>query len=83
MCLFPHSNSGDTSGERDRVVGYGAVAFHAPQPSPEDSDRGGRDAASANTLDERDKATLLRLARDSIAARLEVRGAALMSDNRA
>jgi AmmeMemoRadiSam system protein B len=26
-------NSGDTAGDRDRVVGYGAFAFHAPQPA--------------------------------------------------
>src|SRR5258706_584896 len=25
-------NSGDTAGTRDRVVGYGAFAFHAPPP---------------------------------------------------
>jgi AmmeMemoRadiSam system protein B len=34
-CLAPRllalCNSGDTAGDRDRVVGYGAIAFEEPQ----------------------------------------------------
>ena len=30
-CLLDLRNSGDTAGDRDRVVGYGAIAFEEPQ----------------------------------------------------
>jgi len=59
--LTPHlldlRNSGDTAGDRDRVVGYGAFAFTEHGQSVRDAERG---------------ATLIKLARASIAAQFGV-----------
>ena len=36
--LLHYSNSGDTAGDRDAVVGYGAVAFYGDEPMPNRTD---------------------------------------------
>jgi len=71
--LIDLRNSGDTAGDRNRVVGYGAFAFHEPPPGAEFSaskaraalygDDGGAIPANAGSV-------LLPLARAAIAAEL-------------
>ncbi len=56
--LLKYANSGDTAGDRSRVVGYGAVAFH--KPSSPDS------LAAAFSLNEQERRELLSLARRSV-----------------
>ncbi len=51
--LLDYRNSGDTAGDKSRVVGYGAVAFYAP-------------AENAAGLDESQRKMLLDLARASL-----------------
>lgn len=63
--LIDLRNSGDTAGDRARVVGYAAIAFHAPRAqivAPDDERERGR--------------TLLALARGAIAHALEGRSLA-------
>ena len=36
--LLHYSNSGDTAGDKDAVVGYGAVAFYGDEPMQSSSD---------------------------------------------
>ena len=57
--LLNYRNSGDTAGDKDRVVGYMAVAFYGTDPS---------DTASLN---EEDQAYLLHLARETLELYLE------------
>ena len=59
MALLAYANSGDTTGEKRRVVGYGALAAAVPQ-------------ASTLTLDAAARASLLGLARRSIREYLDV-----------
>ena len=54
--VLGYANSGDVTPERNRVVGYGAVAFF----------RGAGNNASAFFLDDGDKATLLDFARQAV-----------------
>jgi len=54
--LLKYANSGDTSGEKSRVVGYGSVAFA----------NGSGVAAKPFTLGDREKKALLALARKSV-----------------
>ncbi|HVU36667.1 MAG TPA: AmmeMemoRadiSam system protein B [Opitutaceae bacterium] len=51
--LLDLRNSGDTAGDKSRVVGYAAIAFYAPAPS-------------ATALTTADRAFLLQLARQSV-----------------
>ena len=57
--VLNYANSGDTAGDKSRVVGYGAVAFVKNPP------RGASNEA-AFSLTQRDKDELLRLARKSV-----------------
>jgi AmmeMemoRadiSam system protein A len=63
--LLDCRNSGDTSGERSRVVGYAAIAFYsdeATKPSPRVP------GGSANAYRQDERKLLLELARKSLAA---------------
>lgn len=50
--LIDLCNSGDTAGDRDRVVGYAAIALHEPMPAPQA-------ARDDETLTEGDQGALL------------------------
>lgn len=66
--LLDLRNSGDTAGDRDRVVGYAALALYEPEPAPS---RVIDDAADEADADSRG-ATLLAQARMAIARRLKL-----------
>jgi len=56
--ILKYANTGDVTGDRSRVVGYGAVAiFQSP---------GGRSVAPQISLNERERAELLKIARTSV-----------------
>jgi hypothetical protein len=60
--LLKHANSGDTSGDRDRVVGYAAVAFlQGEKPVKEEAAAG-----PSQPLDAEAGETVLKLAREAI-----------------
>jgi AmmeMemoRadiSam system protein B/AmmeMemoRadiSam system protein A len=63
--LVDYRNSGDTAGDKNRVVGYASIAF---------ADRKGMTRRMKETFSTRDRKALLRLARSAIEARL-VKGA--------
>ena len=65
--LLDLRNSGDTAGDRSRVVGYAAVAFYEPGKQTSDSDEQGD--------------TLLAVARNAIATRLGSRGVEFTLDD--
>lgn len=56
--LLQYANSGDVTGDRDRVVGYGAVALSKPAP-------GSKSSGAAFSLSRPQKDELMRLARKS------------------
>jgi len=57
--ILKYANSGDVTGDKSRVVGYSAIAFHKPQ--------GGKNSASVEfNLDEQEKQELLSLAKRSV-----------------
>jgi AmmeMemoRadiSam system protein B/AmmeMemoRadiSam system protein A len=57
--VLNYANSGDTAGDKTRVVGYGAVAFVKPQP-------GAGSAEAPFSLSAREKDELLKIARKSV-----------------
>ncbi len=60
-----HENSGDTAGDRSRVVGYGVVAFGGGDPAfPKSGGAGSEEHAYDLTIEE--KRLLLKLARDTV-----------------
>ncbi|BBO69251.1 MEMO1 family protein [Desulfosarcina alkanivorans] len=59
--LLHYSNSGDTSGDKAAVVGYGAVAFYGDEPMPNQSD-------DRRMLTPEQGAALVTLARQTLAA---------------
>jgi AmmeMemoRadiSam system protein A len=65
--VLPYANSGDVSGERHRVVGYGAAAFYRE----EEAKKGEAGMTEEIALTVAEKKTLFRIARQSIEAALE------------
>jgi len=63
--LIHYSNSGDTAGERSRVVGYASIAFYG-EPSMENEN-------ISNRLSEKQGQTLLKLARKTISEKLGIK----------
>lgn len=61
--LLHYSNSGDTAGDRSRVVGYAAIAFYGGSSMQNSID-------SSQSLSKHQGQTLVRLARQTIAERL-------------
>ncbi len=61
-------NSGDTAGDRARVVGYGAWALYEPPPAERDEIDEAESVSGVKSM----RATLLALARGSIAERLGI-----------
>jgi AmmeMemoRadiSam system protein B/AmmeMemoRadiSam system protein A len=61
--LLHYSNSGDTAGDRSRVVGYGAIAFYGGSSMQNSID-------SSQSLKKHQGQALVRLARHTIAERL-------------
>jgi len=57
-------NSGDTAGQRDRVVGYAAIAFYKPQGA--EIEQPAEQLSPPPRLDDEKRAFLLRLARENI-----------------
>jgi AmmeMemoRadiSam system protein A len=73
--LLDLRNSGDTAGDRGRVVGYAAIALYEPSaahPSKDEADTEAADAAGAVNTAESRGSTLLAHARSAIAHRLGV-----------
>ena len=62
--LIHYSNSGDTAGERSRVVGYASIAFYG-EPSMENEN-------ISNSLNEKQGQILLKLARKTISEELGI-----------
>jgi AmmeMemoRadiSam system protein B/AmmeMemoRadiSam system protein A len=60
--LLHYSNSGDTAGDRSKVVGYGAIAFYGGSSMQHSID--------PQSLDKHEGQTLVRLARQTIAEKL-------------
>jgi len=63
--LIHYSNSGDTAGDRSRVVGYAAIAFYG-EPSMENEN-------ISNRLNEKQGQILLKLARKTISEELGIK----------
>ncbi len=59
--LIDYKNSGDTAGDKDRVVGYASIVF---------TDRKEKSGEMKETLSTQDKKALLKLARSAIKAKL-------------
>jgi AmmeMemoRadiSam system protein B/AmmeMemoRadiSam system protein A len=69
--VIRYAHSGDVpAGERDRVVGYGAVVYHADAQSASANKSGSPAAASDATLSDTDKKALLTLVRETLARKL-------------
>jgi MEMO1 family protein len=65
--VLSYANSGDTAvGERDRVVGYGAVAFTAGTGGPDTKALAPPPPGKVGELSDADKAYLLKLARTTV-----------------
>ena len=62
--LLHYSNSGDTAGDRSRVVGYGAIAFYGGSSMQHSS------IDSPQSLDKHQGQALVRLARQTVAEKL-------------
>ncbi len=71
--LLHYSNSGDTAGDRTRVVGYASIAFYGGSSMK-------KHAASLQSLDEGQGQTLVKLARQTIAQRLGKRSTKIDPD---
>jgi AmmeMemoRadiSam system protein A len=67
-CVLPYANSGDVTGERNRVVGYGAAVFY--QESYEKHDGGNRMMEEID-FSKQEKAKLFGIARQSIESALQ------------
>jgi AmmeMemoRadiSam system protein B/AmmeMemoRadiSam system protein A len=63
--LIHYSNSGDTAGERSRVVGYAAVAFYGDSSMENEN--------ALNKLTQKQGQTLIKLARKTISEKLGIR----------
>ena len=61
--LLHYSNSGDTAGDRSRVVGYASIAFYGGSPMK-------NHAGSLQSLNERQGQILVKLARQTISQKL-------------
>jgi len=67
--VIDYANSGDVpGGDATQCVGYGAVVFCAPEPSPASEVEGASPAEEAGELDAQQQARLLALARETITA---------------
>jgi AmmeMemoRadiSam system protein B/AmmeMemoRadiSam system protein A len=66
--ILPYANSGDVTGERHRVVGYGAAVFYQEQRK---SNRGGKGMLEEIPFSEEEKEKLFRIARKSIECALK------------
>jgi AmmeMemoRadiSam system protein B/AmmeMemoRadiSam system protein A len=66
--LLPYANSGDVSGERERVVGYGAAAFFRKTKA---SFQGEKTMTKDIAFSAEEKAKLFRIARETILAALK------------
>jgi AmmeMemoRadiSam system protein B/AmmeMemoRadiSam system protein A len=62
--LIHYSNSGDTAGDRSRVVGYAAIAFYGEPPMENDN--------LSNRLNKKQGQILLKLARNTISEKLGI-----------
>jgi hypothetical protein len=72
--VIRYAHSGDVSaGERDRVVGYGAVAYHADAQDASAHEPDASAAPESNVLTDGDKKALLAHVRETIASRLSGR----------
>jgi MEMO1 family protein len=71
--LLHYSNSGDTAGDRLRVVGYASIAFYGGSSMK-------NHAGSFQSLNKRQGQTLVKLARQTIAQKLGKRSAKIDSD---
>jgi AmmeMemoRadiSam system protein B/AmmeMemoRadiSam system protein A len=71
--LLHYSNSGDTAGDRSRVVGYASIAFYGGSSMNDHAD-------SLQSLNERQGQTLVKLARQTIAQKLGKRAAKVDPD---
>ena len=67
--VLPYANSGDVSGERHRVVGYGAAVFYRE----ESVTKGGKGMVEEVALTVAEKKILFRVARKSIEAALQAK----------
>jgi len=63
--LIHYSNSGDTAGDRSRVVGYAAIAFYGEPPMENDN--------LSNRLNGKQGQILLKLARNTISEKLGIK----------
>lgn len=63
--LIHYSNSGDTAGDRSRVVGYASIAFYGEPPMENEN--------KANSLNEKQGQILLKLARKTISEELGIK----------
>jgi AmmeMemoRadiSam system protein B/AmmeMemoRadiSam system protein A len=63
--LIHYSNSGDTAGDRSRVVGYAAIAFYGEPPMENEN--------LSNRLNEKQGQILLKLARNTISEKLGIK----------
>jgi AmmeMemoRadiSam system protein B/AmmeMemoRadiSam system protein A len=68
--LLHYSNSGDTAGDRAKVVGYAAIAFYGGTPMAQLSSE---KPDSSKLLTKKQGQTLIKLARQTIAQRLGVK----------
>ena len=75
--LLKYANSGDTSGMKDRVVGYAALSFSISDQKPSDSEERGERKLSEeeDRLNEKEQKKLLQIARSSITSYLDKKGA--------
>jgi hypothetical protein len=65
--VIRYAHSGDVpAGERDRVVGYGAVVYHADQASGRATEPGPESASPDSTLSDNDKKALLAFVRETL-----------------
>jgi hypothetical protein len=72
--LLHYSNSGDTAGDRSKVVGYAAIAFYGGLSMKNHKD-------SPQSLNEKQGQTLVKLARQTIAERLGKRSVKVDADS--
>lgn len=64
--ILKYANSGDSSGSREQVVGYGAAAFVASNKSKVESQKKNSEPNVISNLNNEQKITLLRIARETI-----------------
>jgi len=66
--ILPYANSGDVSGERRRVVGYGAAVFYREEKK---TSHGGRGMLEGIAFSDEEKKKLFKIARESIVCALK------------